>query len=578
MPRPTHNGASYLPALDGLRALAVGFVVLYHLHVPGLDSGLLGVGVFFTLSGFLITSILLSTRERTGGFALTKFWLARARRLLPAVLLVLATALLATWITDPDTLVKRGKQALSALFYVNNWYNIGTADSYFDRFGGPGPFDHLWSLSIEEQFYLLWPLLLAGLLLVLRKRLWVTCAVLALAAGSFLLLNDLAAPSLDNSRAYEGTDTRAGGLLLGAALAVWWPARARTVGHAARCWIDVFALAGLGAIAFLIATTPDGDISLYRSGILILTVATMAVLVATVVPETLVASILGIAPLRWIGERSYGIYLWHMPVIAFLPGTLRSERPVATAAITIGVTIAFAAVSWRYVEDPIRRLGFKRAFTTARAPADTIRNHTLTAVIAFLTRIVTLLDALRARTPTPDAPATGPTGTPPAPMTVPPVLTEPREITSPNGVTAPVFQLPVPDVAALRAAARAYREPAHPDVDLTDLTEAATGRRLPPLTTRRARWVMEPVPPPGTGETAPAPSSPAPAPPSPAPPSPEPAPATPPADRDHARPVRIPAAPRPAAERGPRGAAPPAARPAGRRRGGGGGRRRPHIG
>ncbi|WLP90300.1 acyltransferase family protein [Gordonia sp. NB41Y] len=397
MPRPTHAGATYLPALDGLRALAVCFVVLYHLHVPGFSSGLLGVGVFFTLSGFLITSLLLATRERTGGFALQRFWLARLRRLLPAVVLVLGTSLVAASVVAPDKVAKYSWQALSALFYVNNWYNIGSADSYFDRFGGPGPFDHLWSLSIEEQFYLLWPLLLAALLAVLKKRIWVTLAILALAIGSFLLLNGIAHPGFDNTRAYEGTDTRAGGLLLGAALAFWWPARARTVGHNARCTLDVLALGGLALIGYLIATTPDGDISLYRSGIVLLTLATMAVLMATVVPETLVATVLALPPLRWIGERSYGIYLWHMPVIAFLPAAFRSEKPVATASVVIITTLVLSAVSWRYVEDPIRRFGFRKAFTTPRDPEDTLMNHFLAWLIALTTRFTDRLTVLQER-------------------------------------------------------------------------------------------------------------------------------------------------------------------------------------
>ena len=219
MPRPTHRGATYLPALDGLRALAVILVVLYHLHVPGFSSGLLGVGVFFTLSGFLITSLLLATRERTGGFALGRFWLTRARRLLPALLLVLATSIAATAAVMPNKLNEYWWQGVSALAYVNNWHNIASADDYFDRFAGPGPVDHLWSLSIEEQFYLIWPLLLAGLLFVFKRRLFVTLAIIGLALLSFYLLDATAHIGFDNTRAYEGTDTRAGGLLLGAALA-----------------------------------------------------------------------------------------------------------------------------------------------------------------------------------------------------------------------------------------------------------------------------------------------------------------------------------------------------------------------
>ena len=397
MPRPTHKGGTYLPALDGLRALAVGLVVLYHLHVPGFSSGLLGVGVFFTLSGFLITSLLLSTWKRTGGLELKKFWLARARRLLPALILVLATSGIAAAIVLPGDLAKYSWQALTALLYVNNWYNIGSSDSYFDRFGGPGPFDHLWSLAIEEQFYLFWPLLLALLLVVLRKRVWITTAILVLAAGSFVLLIGLAEVGFDNTRAYEGTDTRAGGLLLGAALAFWWPARARTVSQNARCVIDVLALSGIATILYLVASTPDGDLSLYTSGILWLSIATVGVLLATVVPETLVATVLALPPLRWIGERSYGIYLWHMPLIAFLPATFRTDSPGATATIVITVTLALSALSWRYVEDPIRRHGLRRAFTTPRDPGDTLMNHFLAWLIALTSRFTAWLEVVQRR-------------------------------------------------------------------------------------------------------------------------------------------------------------------------------------
>lgn len=411
MPRPTHRGATYLPALDGLRALAVILVVLYHLHVPGFSSGLLGVGVFFTLSGFLITSLLLATRERTGGFALGRFWLARARRLLPALLLVLATSIAATAAVMPNKLNEYWWQGVSALAYVNNWHNIASADDYFDRFAGPGPFDHLWSLSIEEQFYLIWPLLLAGLLFMFKRRLFVTLAIIGLALLSFYLLDATAHIGFDNTRAYEGTDTRAGGLLLGAALAFWWPARARTVTHGMRCTIDVAALAGLVVIVSLARNTPDGAITLYQSGIALLSVATIAVLIATVVPETLVATVLALPPLRWIGERSYGIYLWHMPVIAFVPATIRTGYPVANAAIVVAFTVVMSALSWRYVEDPIRRGGLRAALRARPVVRKPMIPRLLDSIIDQLIRLVGLLDRLRARTDRPRA-------LPPAPVSV----------------------------------------------------------------------------------------------------------------------------------------------------------------
>ncbi|WP_440713693.1 acyltransferase family protein [Gordonia sp. FQ] len=371
MPRPTHHETSYLPALDGLRALAVIFVVLYHLDVPGFGGGLLGVGMFFTLSGFLITSLLIFTRERTGGLGLKTFWLRRARRLMPAVILVLAATLITAAIAVPKNFLSYLWEAISALFYVNNWYTIASSTSYFDRFGGPTPLSHMWSLSIEEQFYLVWPLLLALMFLVFKRRAVMTVVIVALALGSFWLLDALASPAFDNTRAYEGTDTRAGGLLLGAALAFWWPARKRQVNHTQRCWLDVLGLTGIGAIVYLVLTTHDNSMGLYTWGLALLTVATLGILAAAVAPDTLVATLLSLPPLRWIGERSYGIYLWHMPVVAFVPLAVRTDSPWVGAIVTLAVTVLLASLSWRFIENPIRKYGFAGALTGRRTDPDT---------------------------------------------------------------------------------------------------------------------------------------------------------------------------------------------------------------
>lgn len=170
MPRPVDAKASYyFPGLDRLRALAVGLVVAYHLGVPGTDGGLLGVGVFFTLSGYLITSLLLRRHERHGGLDLKNFWIHRFRRLLPAVVLVLIAVLAATALVSPDLLGARRGQSVAALLYVANWHTILSGRSYFDQAEGAGPLDHLWSLAVEEQFYLVWPLVLLGLLALTRR-------------------------------------------------------------------------------------------------------------------------------------------------------------------------------------------------------------------------------------------------------------------------------------------------------------------------------------------------------------------------------------------------------------------------
>ncbi|MFT3661891.1 MAG: acyltransferase family protein [Gordonia sp. (in: high G+C Gram-positive bacteria)] len=363
MPRPTHQETSYLPALDGLRALAVIFVVLYHLDVPGFSGGLLGVGMFFTLSGFLITSLLIFTREKTGGLGLKTFWVRRFRRLMPAVVLVLTATLITGAIAVPKQFMHYLWEALSALLYANNWYTILSNSSYFDRFEGPSPLSHMWSLSIEEQFYLVWPLLLALMYLVIKHRVGMTLITVGLALGSFWLLYDLSAAAFDNTRAYEGTDTRAGGLLLGAAMAFWWPARKKQLSQHKRTLTDVIGLTGLGVIVLMVVKTADNAASLYSWGLPALTLATMAVLAAAVVPDTLLSGLLSLQPLRWIGERSYGIYLWHMPVIAFVPLAVRTESPWLGGVLTTTITLVLANLSWKHVEDPIRRRGFVAAIT-----------------------------------------------------------------------------------------------------------------------------------------------------------------------------------------------------------------------
>ena len=360
MTKPVDGRAAYYPGLDGLRALAVALVIGYHVDVPHLGGGLLGVGVFFTLSGYLITSILIGTWLKTGSLGLSTFWLRRARRLLPAVVLVLVAVLLAATVSRPSKLGEWGPQALAALCYVANWFTIAQGQSYFEKLDGPSPLEHLWSLSVEEQFYVIWPVAFLVLLRLLRGRLLrVAIVTFLLGLASMLLLSFVAQGGGDMTRAYEGTDTRAGGLLWGAALAmVWHPKVASRVGSArVRVAADAVGLLGLAGILALVTTTRDDSPFLYDGGIALLTVSTCAVLFAAAHNGTLLARALGITPLRWIGERTYGIYLWHMPVAAFLPARAFYGQTAVRAAIVVALTVALAALSWRFVEDPIRREG-----------------------------------------------------------------------------------------------------------------------------------------------------------------------------------------------------------------------------
>src|ERR1700722_6798799 len=231
MPKPVDSGQRYMPGLDGLRALAVLAVIAYHEQFGWAQGGLLGVGVFFTLSGFLITSLLLEQWSAKGQIKLGEFWLRRARRLLPALFVMLAVVTAWVTIADRSRLGSLRGAVGAAAGYFSNWYLIAKNQSYFSRFAPPAPLDHLWSLAVEEQFYLLWPLLLMGGLLLLRHRgkaapRWLILPTLLLTGLSIFELAHLYQPGLDPTRVYEGTDTRAFGLLIGAVLALAWPTQA----------------------------------------------------------------------------------------------------------------------------------------------------------------------------------------------------------------------------------------------------------------------------------------------------------------------------------------------------------------
>ena len=378
MPRPTGSETRYVPGLDGVRAIAVAAVVGYHLGAPWLPGGLLGVGVFFTLSGYLITTILLTTWERSGNLDLSNFWLRRARRLLPALIMVLIVVLVATPVLDNDVLAERGIEALAAVFYVSNWVTIASDVSYFQRFSGPGPLDHLWSLAVEEQFYLLWPLVLLLLFKTQRGRLdRMAQLTLGLAVVSFLLMLLLALPGFDNSRAYQGTDARAGGLLIGAALAMVWPPtqQASKIDANRRLTIDLSGAAALVIIIIMFVFTGEYSMWLYRGGILLLSLATAVLVAAAVHPASVVGPVLGVLPLRWIGERSYGIYLWHLPVVAFMLQAVLAQQPVIRAGLQLALIILLSALSWALLENPIRRHGLfgalgQRRFDVVMAPAE----------------------------------------------------------------------------------------------------------------------------------------------------------------------------------------------------------------
>jgi peptidoglycan/LPS O-acetylase OafA/YrhL/lysophospholipase L1-like esterase len=361
-----------MPGLDGLRALAVLAVIAYHLGLGWAPGGLLGVGVFFTLSGYLITDLLLGQHETTGRLQLADFWLRRARRLLPALFVMLAVV--AAWVTllDRDQLpVIRGAVASSAA-YVGNWWLIAQHNSYFAQFAPPMPLGHLWSLAVEEQFYLIWPwLLLLGLRWARgrrRARTRLAVATLLLAAVSAVAMALLYRPGYDPTRIYDGTDTRAFAVLIGAALAFVWPSRhlGRNVTEAARWILDGIGITGLAIIGVLIWRTGEYSPFLYRGGMVLLSAGTALTVGAAASPASRLGVLLGIRPLRWIGVRSYGIYLWHYPIIV-LTTPVNGRDSLARGALQVAAAFGVSALSWRFVEEPVRHGAIGRLLAQARS-------------------------------------------------------------------------------------------------------------------------------------------------------------------------------------------------------------------
>ena len=375
MPEPIRRGQRYMPGLDGLRAIAVLAVVAYHLGFGWAPGGLLGVGVFFTLSGYLITDILLNQVDH-GGIRLGSFWLARARRLLPGLFVMLIVVMAWVTVIGPHQPADFRTAALTAAGYVNNWWLVFHDVSYFARFAPPSPLNHLWSLSVEEQFYILWPfLLMLGLRLVpevryatgVRFRLAAVTLAAALLSG--ILMGVLYHPSLDPSRVYYGTDTRALELLAGAALAMVWPSRRLTgrILPQARRILDAIGAIGLVVILLMFWQVDEFSSFLYRGGFALLAFASVLAVAAMAHPATRLGPIVGCRPMRWVGERSYGIYLWHLPIIVLTTPEGAHTTDALRAIAQVAAIFAVAEVSWRYVEDPIRHGALGRLWGQLRA-------------------------------------------------------------------------------------------------------------------------------------------------------------------------------------------------------------------
>jgi peptidoglycan/LPS O-acetylase OafA/YrhL/lysophospholipase L1-like esterase len=350
----------HLSGLDGLRAIAVLAVLLYHSDLDIMPGGFLGVDVFFVISGYLITALLLREFADRGRISLRGFWLRRARRLLPAVFVLLGGVVVFALIALPDEVARLRADVAAALTYITNWWLIFHQESYFEAVGRPSPLGHLWSLAVEEQFYLLWPPILLGLLVALRRQGALIVTIL-LAWASAIWMMVLYDPNVDPSRVYFGTDTRTFALLIGAALAfVWVPVASgahplRSLRRPRITGSDVVATAGLAGLAFLFLNLSAYDELLYLGGFQFVAILSAIVIAAVVRPSGLVGRLLDTAPMRWLGHRSYSIYLWHWPVfVVTRPGIDIDLDGWTALAVRLVATLVLADLSFRFIERPIR--------------------------------------------------------------------------------------------------------------------------------------------------------------------------------------------------------------------------------
>ena len=448
----------YQPALDGLRAVAVALVIAYHLGYSGVAGGYIGVELFFVLSGWLVCALLVNEHQRTDGIAFGQFWLRRLRRLLPAAVVVIAATLAWASVAQPERLAELRTQAVAALGYHLNWRLILDDRSYFDASGGPSALEHLWSLSIEEQFYLVFPLV-CGLLLTRVSRKRAVAFAVAGAVAATVLRFALAGGGGAETRLYFGTDTRAAGLLAGVALGLFWtPNRLRP--HTDRRFVaalDVVAAAGLVAVLWYATQVTERDPTAFRLGFTVAELGTLALIAVVVYPApTRTSRLLAAGPLRWVGQRSYGIYLIQWPVIVFTaaaPG--QQPESLGRVAFQVALILGLAALSYRWIEQPVRMRGFAdagrdavyRVVHVTRGRPVLALGAAVVAVVVAGTAVGVTRDVVTASAPASSseptrvlvtAPTTAPTTTAP-PTTVPATTV---------ATTVPATTAPPPPLAA----------------------------------------------------------------------------------------------------------------------------------
>lgn len=366
----SRSGSLRYGGLDGLRAIAVALVLVYHLFPGILPGGFFGVDIFFVISGFLITSLLLTEIATTGRIALLNFWRRRARRLLPALALVLLVCTSLALIVGGDVLVGVAAQIFGASFFVNNWVLIAGGADYFAQ-DNPELFRNTWSLSIEEQFYLLLPIALFAIFKLGGRSATVTL-FLTLGVISALTMAQLSSIDAPPTRIYFGSDTHTFGLFFGVALAILVhqdprAGRPRPPGRFARSAQVLVAVLGFLVLGWSAVTAVEASPESFQGGFQLVTLAAVGVIWAITREGSVIGRAIDVAPLRWIGERSYGIYLWHWPLLLIIDGAIEAPSWII-GALTLVATLTAATLSCRYVEQPMRQMGLRRALTVFARP------------------------------------------------------------------------------------------------------------------------------------------------------------------------------------------------------------------
>ena len=401
----TKGGIQYIPAIDGLRALAVIAVMLYHLGFTWIPGGFLGVDLFFVISGYVITRLLLDSIAQSGGLDLRGFYLARIRRLLPALIFMVTTTIIAIGIWAPDTIKRLLIDTPFSLTGTINWWLVAKEQDYFESIGRPPLLQHTWSLAVEAQFYLVWPLILYFVLKKFgKKHIPIAALSIAAASGITLFLVSLSLDAANTSKVshiYFGTDTHSFGLFLGAALAVSWiPQNFKiTVSKRAQNFIDGVGIFGFIGILSTFLLIDESQPTLYKIAFPLAGIFGAAIIMSIVHPASRFAPILEFKPLLWIGERSYAIYLWHWVIFQVTrPSVDLAGEDWALYALRILIVFALADISLRYIELPVRRGVIQYWFKGRRYRTKRERNRQtgIFSVITIIVLIVAIIVSVRA--------------------------------------------------------------------------------------------------------------------------------------------------------------------------------------